>query len=76
VSQQSLRNLLSDEKPHRLAVVAAFSERDVLPHSDKEPGHDGSLPPEGHEGSQVLVRSNMAEIKWDGTTWAVAELVK
>jgi hypothetical protein len=76
VSRRSLRNLLPDQKPHKLTVVAAFSERDAMVRTDKELPPDGSLPPEGHEGSQLLVRSNPAEISWDGRAWNAEEIAK
>ena len=76
VAQQSLRNLLPDEKPHKLTVFASFSEREPVPSFGKESRPDGSLPPEGHEGSQVLVRSNPAEVSWDGKEWIVPEITK
>jgi hypothetical protein len=60
---------LPDAQPHTLTVVAAFSERDADPWS-KGAFPLGDLPPDGHEGPQVLVRSNLATIHWTRTDWA------
>ena len=76
IDGKSLRNLLPDEKPHKLTVFASFSEREPVPSFGKGSRPDGSLPPEGHEGSQVLVRSNPAEVDWDGKEWIVPEITK
>lgn len=79
VDADSLKKLLPDAKPHELAIVAAFSERqheghvsdgDLLKalHDDGESPHAGKdVDPE--TARQLLLRSNVARIRWTGTTW-------
>jgi hypothetical protein len=77
VNAASLQKLLPDSGPHTVTVAAAFSERQRMGFTGKDSVEfeqffesHGFVPPKGHDGPQVLVRSNVAAIKWTGKEWA------
>ena len=76
VNAESLKKILPDDEPHAVMIIAAFSERQRMPFLDLDSLEwdqfvDGRelLTPAGHDGPQVLVRSNAAEIRWAGSKW-------
>ena len=80
VDSASLEQFLPDAKPHRIALVVAFSSRQHYEVSVQEAGWDLNLfdqiEPEapgaiGGPRSQVLVRSNVIYLDWTGTGWVV-----
>lgn len=72
VDAASLRALLPDGRPHELAIVAAFSDRQ---HEWFAEGSDHVMRLSqlfmGHEGhKQIVVRSEAARLQWTGERWA------
>jgi len=71
VSTESIKKLLPDDRPHLISIAAAFSERQRVGLAAIELEDLGGFftPPKGHEGPQLLVRSNLALIQWTGKEW-------
>jgi hypothetical protein len=78
VDAASINKLLPDQSKHTLTVFVAFSEMhwmdffnnpEELSLESNQRFESRMGPPEGHEGSQILVRSNAAALQWDGKEW-------
>lgn len=77
VDAASLRGLLPDGRPHELAAVAAFSDRQHVGYvgdSERAMRLVGGVFL-GREGSkQIVVRSEVARLQWTGERWIAAGL--
>ena len=82
VDAASINKLLPDQSKHTVMFFAAFSEVHWMDFFNNP--YEFSIestqrlesrisPPEGHDGPQILVRSNAAEIQWNGKKWTSSQ---